>query len=369
MEPMTQENARNWRRAIAAAALLLTVACSRPPSGTEAAAPKAPSPDVLATVDGREIRSGDIDKAYKSTVQASAKPSDEEAATLRLNILDQLITQDLLLARAKALGQEATDTEVENTFAERKRSVSDDQFQKNLAAQGLTVDDLKAGIRKELSVQKVLDHEVTSKVNVTDQDVSDFFSKNRAQFNITETQYRLAQIVITAAKDPNLHNRQNDDAGSPAEAKQKLDMLMNRLRAGGDFAQLAADYSEDPQSLVNGGDLGFVSMSAINQVSPQLGAVVQKMQAGSVTTVTMGPNYSIFLVISKEAPGQRELSSPDVRDNIRDTIKTHRTELLRTAYLAAMRDDATVVNYFAKQIVEAQQKQAPTLVPAAPAKK
>jgi peptidyl-prolyl cis-trans isomerase SurA len=335
-----------------------------------AAAAKASSPDTWAVVDAREINRSEVEKAYKTTVQTAAAPlSDDEAMTLKLNIIDQLINQNILLARARALGVEATDAEVENSFAERKRPVADDAFQQQLTQQGLTVDDVKQGIRRELSVQKVLDREVASRINITDQDVTDFYGKNRAQFNLAETQYRLAQIVVTSARDPRLRNRKGDDAATAVEARQKLEMLMARLKEGADFAQLAMDYSEDPQSLANGGDLGFVPVSAINQVSPQLGSTVVKMEPGTISTVTLGSNYTILLLIAREPAGQRDLSRPDVRDGIRDTLKTRKEELLRTAYVTAARNDAKVVNYLAQQVLDAQAKQPPALVPTGAAKK
>ena len=62
---------------------------------------------------------------------------------------------------------------------------------------------------------------------------------------------------MTPFKDQQIRNRKNDDATSEAEAKRKLAMLMDRLNGGADFAQVATDYSEDPSTSTNGGDLGY----------------------------------------------------------------------------------------------------------------
>src|SRR6187402_831927 len=79
-------------------------------------------PDVWAVVDGREIKKEDVEKAYLSAVDptAAAGASDEEVLGVKLNVLDELITQDLLLARAKTLGLEATDADVDTALNERK---------------------------------------------------------------------------------------------------------------------------------------------------------------------------------------------------------------------------------------------------------
>src|SRR5207302_1094908 len=111
---------------------------------------------------------------------------------------------------------------------------------------GFTVDDLKRDLRRQLSIQKLINKEVVAKVTITDQDVTDFYNQNRSQFNVAEPQYRIAQIVVTPRKDPLLRNRKNDDATTEAEARHKCATLLERLAGGADFATLAMDYSEHP---------------------------------------------------------------------------------------------------------------------------
>jgi hypothetical protein len=91
------------------------------------------------------------------------------------------------------------------------------------------------------------------------------------------------------------------------------------------------------------------------------------MQPGNVNTLAMGDNYTILLLVSKEDAGQRELNSPGVRDNIRNTLTQRKQTVLRTAYVTAARDEARVVNHFARQVVAAQGKP-PALAPTAPGK-
>jgi len=349
-------------------ALCLVTSCSKPAPVAEA--PKTVAPDVWAVVDGHDIRRDLVERAYRSSVDpnASPAPSAEQVVTMKINLLDELITQEILLGRAKSLGSEATDAEVETAFTERKAGVTDEAFQEQLKQRGFTADDLKAGVRRELSVQKVLEKEVNSKVSISDQDITDFYAKNRAQFNLAEPQYRLAQIVVTTGKDPQLRNRMADDAGTPAEASRKVAMLVERLKGGADFGDLAMDFSEDPQSAGQGGDLGFVPASALARVSPQLRDAVLKMQPGSVSTVNVGTNFTILALISKEPAGQRDLNTPTVKDGIRDLLQTRKQELLRTAFVAAARADAKITNYLAKQVVDAQAKVPASLALTSPGK-
>ena len=223
-----------------------------------------PSPGVWAVVNGTEIPRAEVEKYYRLRVNPQGPaPSQEESLSLMLNILDALINNQILLQRAQKLGLQASDGEVEDKFTESKSPYTEDEFQRQLQEQHLTVDDLKNDIREELSIQKLINREVVSKITITDQDVADFYNQNRQQFNVPETRYELAQIVVTPRKDPNVRNRRNDDATTDPEARRKITALYQKLQAGADFAELAMDYSEDPQTTTSGGDMGFFPESAI----------------------------------------------------------------------------------------------------------
>jgi peptidyl-prolyl cis-trans isomerase SurA len=325
----------------------------------------APSPDVWAVVNGQSISKAQVEKYYRSRVnaqgQTTAAPSQDEALSLTLSIVDELINDELMLQRAKQLGMAATDGEVEDKFTEVKSPFSEDQFQQQLKDRGVTVDDLKQDIRRQITLDHLMNREVTSKVAPTDQDVANFYNENRAQFNVTETQYRVAQIVVTPRKDPQVRNRKNDDATTDIEARRKSAALEQQLHNGADFANVAMDYSEDPVSAPSGGDLGFIPESSLNQSDPLLKKTVLALKAGDVSDVielrdNSGGRYMILKLIAKEAPGQREISDPQVQQSIRDTLRTRKEQLLRTAYIASARDQAKVNNYLAQQVIESAGK-------------
>jgi peptidyl-prolyl cis-trans isomerase SurA len=314
-------------------------------------APPLVSQDVWAVVDGREIRRGDVEKAYRRTAPPNAAISEDEATAAKLNVLDQLISEDILLARANELK-----IVLPAAFNDQKKNISDDVFSKALAARNLTAADLREALRRDLLAQKVIEREVTSKVAITDQDVNDFFQANKAQFNLTEDAFHIAQIAVTPIRDAGLNNRTGDDATTPQAAAAKVQMLMERLKAGAPFSQLAMDFSEDPQSAPRGGDLGLVPLSALRQVPPQLRDAVMKLQPGSMSVVSMNGAYTMVALLAKQAAGQRDPSMPEVREGIMTTLQGRREQLLRTAYLETIRNKATVVNHVARRIVESQGK-------------
>jgi peptidyl-prolyl cis-trans isomerase SurA len=341
---MKQTVARHFALALAALAMLMSAsACN------SSAAPA--SPDIWAVVDGREIRREDVDKAYRRMIDPTpTPPPDLELLTVKLGILDELISQEVLLSRARALNLEVPEAELTEAFNKRKENVTDEAFQLQLTSRGLTADDLREALRRELLVEKVIEQEIGSKTAVSDTEIADYYAKNRAQFNIPETQYRIAQIIITPLKDPQIRNRTNDDATTPEAAQRKAQMLMERIRGGADFAELAMDYSEDPRTAAGGGDLGFVSATALNQVPAQLRNAVLTAQPGGVNLVSAGGAHTLVKLVSREAPGQRELNAPEVREGITNALKQRKDQLYRAALLAAAKNDVDVRNYLAAQL-------------------
>jgi len=316
------------------------------------------APDVWAIVNGKEIKRAEVDKYYRTRVNAEGQePSQEESLSLKLNVLDELIYNEILLEKAKKLNLEASDGEVEDKFTEIKGPYTEDEFQRRLKDQAISVDDLKSDLRRQLSIQKLLNREVVAKISITDQDVTDFYNANKAQFNVAEPQYRIAQILVTPRKEPQIRNRKNDDATNEAEAQRKVKMLMDRLNSGADFGQLAMDYSEDMNTAGTGGDLGYVPESALNQSDPALKKIVVGMKPGQVSApIQLKEGYRILKLITRESPGLRGISDPQVQQTIRDTLRNRKEQLLRSAYQALARDEARITNYLAQQVIEAAGK-------------
>lgn len=352
------------RRTPIALAVLLAVAataCDRKP----AAAPPA-SADTWAVVDGREIKRDAVEKSYRRTNQASPAPSEEEATTAKLNVLNEMIIQDLLMAKASALKIVLADTELDTAYAEGQKNIPPATFEQELKSRNLTPADMKEGLRRDLLAQKVIEQEVVSKVAVTDQDITDFFNANRAQFNRAEESYHIAQIVVSPSRDQ-VNNRTGDDATTPQEATAKAQMLMARLKAGASFGDVAADFSEDPQTTQRGGDLGFVPISALNQAAQPLRDAVLKATPGTVNVVSLGGGHTLVLVVAHDTAGQKDPSMPAVKDAITATLRGRKEQLMRTAYLGALRNNAVIVNHIAQRLVESKGKMPAT--PAAPGAK
>jgi peptidyl-prolyl cis-trans isomerase SurA len=317
-------------------------------------------PGVAAIVNGQPIQRAEVEKYYRDNLgNVRQQPSREQAETTRLNILRQLIDEEILQQRAAKLHLVATDEEVNAKLAEMKAPYTQEEFDKRLQASGMTLDDLRRQIRRSLTSDKLLNKEVISRIDITDSDITNYYNANKAQFNFIEPKYNLAEIVVTSApaKMQQSANLQNSKAGSDAEALKKIQMLHNRLESGEDFANVAMNFSENPNDASNGGDMGFIPESTLRS-DPPVFAALSNLKPGQITDVIplMAPGsksaagYAIYRLIEKEPAGQRELNDPRVQQDIRQQLRDGRSQLLRAAYYEVLRDQAHVDNYLANQI-------------------
>jgi peptidyl-prolyl cis-trans isomerase SurA len=316
--------------------------------------------DVAATVDGQKIYRADVEKYFQSQTAGSTQAiGDEQATSLRLSILRELIENEILMHRAAKLGLLATDEEVDRKLNEIKSPYNSTEFEQKLSERKLTLDDFRHDIRRTLTAEKVLHKEITSKINITQQDITDYYNQHKAEFNLIEPRYHLAHILVTTSPGP-----QGQDSGNKArnetEARKKIETVMSRLQAGEDFSSLAMTYSEDGATAANGGDVGIAPESALKQTDAATREAVVKLKPGQYTPIIALANpatrqvagFQIVKLISVETSGQRELSDPRVEQEIRSQMQDHREQLMKAAYYEVMRDQAKVQNYYAQRLLE-----------------
>jgi peptidyl-prolyl cis-trans isomerase SurA len=316
----------------------------------------------MATVNGKDILRADMEKYYKASVgDTQQKPSAEQADIVRLNILKQMIDDEILWQRATKLNLAASDEDVNAKLTEMKAPYTQDEFYNQLKQRNMTLDDLKRDLRRSLTRTKLLNKEIESKINITDAEISDFYAAHKSEFNLIEPRYGLAQIMVTDTPAPQAGNLQNNKASGDADAKKKIEALHSKLDSGEDFSAVAMNFSENPNTAPNGGDMGFVLESQL-RTEPEVYNAISKLKPGQITDVlpvydSAGPGrrtvgYAIYKLISKEAAGQRELNDPRVQQVIRQGLRENHAQLLQNAYFEMLHDEAKVRNNFAEQILK-----------------
>ncbi len=335
--------------AVLLAGLLVTASCG---SDTTASA------NVVARVNGKDITTAQLDKQFQARLNGAEQPgSPEETQDLKLQVLNNMINDQILLEMASGSNLSATDAEVDVKFNEFKSQYTEEKFQELLKEQKMSVDDIRNELRKQITLDKLVNKEITSKISVTDSEIKGFYEKNKQSFNLPES-YHIAHILVTKVADPELHNGKNDDAKTPEEAQQKAARLLKQLQSGMDFATLAKDYSEDPSSAPAGGDLNFQPLNAIENIDPRLAQAVQKMRTGETypQVIETRFGYHILKLLEKDAGGQKDLSDPRVQAQVRQVIFNRKDQTLKNAFSEAARNKATVVNYLAQRILDSSGK-------------
>jgi peptidyl-prolyl cis-trans isomerase C len=261
------------------------------------APPKTPVPAVLpdtcATVNGVNIGKADLESAIRSIEARNRAPVPaEKRDEVYRGVLDDLISYTLLKQEAIQRHVVVPDSEVESRVAElRKQFGNSEAFQKALTEQQMTLQKLRDNARTDLLVNKLLEQEVVSKVQVKPADVSAFYEKNPDKFKQPDAVRASHILVIVPAQA---------DAQTKAALKARAEEALKAAKAGKDFAALAKQYSQDG-SASRGGDLGFFPRG---QMVPAFEKAAFGLQPGEISNLVETQfGYHIIKVTDRRTGG------------------------------------------------------------------
>jgi peptidyl-prolyl cis-trans isomerase SurA len=309
---------------------------------------------VAAVINGHAITTSELDKIYQTQYPEPVEESNEDQVMAqRLDLLSKMITSEIMWQQAEKLGITATDADIDTEVNNKRAPFTKDEFDKQLSQRHMTMDDLRAQLRRDLTINKLINREITSHIIITDADVANFYNANKAVFNSAEPTIHMAQILVTPNPDANVRNLKNSKAQNANEAKAKIQDIMRRLQQGEDFSMLAQSYSEDAATAPNGGDMGYVPASSLEKLPPEVHKTIASIQPGSISgIVQMSDGWRVIKVYEREPAGQRELTDPRVGQKIRDTLMNRKEQVLNAAYYEVVHNGATVVNYLAQEVVD-----------------
>jgi peptidyl-prolyl cis-trans isomerase SurA len=304
---------------------------------------------VAATVNGKSIMLAEVERALNQ--QAGGKQSQLsqlELAQARLQILGSLIQREVLYQRAEREKVLPTEDQVSALINQQKQqsAMTDDDFQKSLKEQNLTMESLRAEARKDIAIKNLQD-KFSSKITVNDKEVEEFYNANKQQF-VSARGAALAVIIVDPADNSSQGIPATNDAKNEAEAKLKIDNLYQQLKGGADFASVARSKSEDATSLVRGGDIGFFSEDGLKQAGlpKELMDLLMGMEVGSFTEPKqVNGRWYLFKLAEKRLQTENlTLESPGVRQQITQALTNQRKEILNAALLEVAMNEARIVN-------------------------
>jgi len=314
-------------------------------TGTKATA------ELAASVNGKDITTAELEKEFIARTVGSNPPAPEEVHDAKMQLLEQMINDEILVQLAAKEGLTASDAEVALKFNEFKSQYTDDVFQEQLKKQQLTVDDIKKQLRMTQSIAKLVNKEITSKISVTEAEITDYYNKNKENFNPPPS-YHLLHILVTPAPENEVRNLKNDDAKNPADAAAKAARLLHDIQSGQDFGVVARDYSEDSNSAPAGGDIQFQSLENLGNIDSKLAEIVKNMKVGETSPVVPSRfGYHIVKLVEKDPGGQKDLSDTRVKAQIHQMISNRKDQTLKNAFSEIARNNAKITNYLAERVL------------------
>ncbi|HTO09935.1 MAG TPA: peptidylprolyl isomerase [Candidatus Binatia bacterium] len=284
---------------------------------------------IIAVVNNDAITMNELIESivmYRSE-NRSGGPSDDE---LRKESLSRLIDNRLQLQEADREKITVDDAELNEEFLDRIKRYNvknEEEFEKILKAQGVTLDSIKKRLRDGLKVSKLVRRKVAMRISVTEDEITQYLEENRGKLE-TGLSYHARHILITPEGDT--------DSGWEA-ARIKATMLRAQLADGADFVELAKQHSRDATAK-DGGDLGTLKRGELSQ---EVEGAILALKPGQLSPPFKSPlGYHIFRLESKE--GLEGDGLVRIRNQIRDILFRQKYETRQEAWLKEIKQRAII---------------------------
>ena len=297
---------------------------------------------ILVKVNGDIITKTDLEQrqiaAIRQTNPNFRPANDAELKKALAEVTPQVIVNAvdelLLVQRGKemgyGLGAEQFRKIVEQIKSENKLE-TEEAFQAALKQEGLTMDDLRRQLERQMLVSRVQQDEVMGKISISEDEVKQFYETSKDTFT-TQPQITLREILINVTATDKGVNVAEDDA-----AKAKAEEIRNRLQAGEPFAQLASDLSDAP-SKANGGLIGPINRS---DLADDLQKEIDGLKPGQLTrTIRTSRGYQIIKLETSTATKVKTMD--EARPEIADKIAAQKQRGQMRQYLQQLRERAII---------------------------
>lgn len=304
--------------------------------------------EIVARVNDQIITRSDMEKAKQSTQEELKQryPSDwqskwEKAQT---NVLRDLIDQQLLLARGTDMGITGETDVVKrlNELRQQMNLASMDDLEKEAQKQGVSFEDFKEQIRVGAVTQQVIGQEVGAKIHITNEDIDDWYNKHQKELEGQE-EVALSEIMVSTQPVQNADDKdkQNqplpEDPAKVAAAEAKANQLLDQLKKGAKFDELAKKNS-DSSTAAEGGRLGSFKRG---ELAKELEDKTFALKAGETTgVIRTKQGFIILKVVAHRSAGVPPVK--EISERIREAIYTERLEPAARTYLTKLRDESYI---------------------------
>lgn len=295
--------------------------------------------EIVARVNNQIITRGEYlrskEDLRKEAQQQDPVNADKIVADRDKDVLRDLIDQQLLLDKGKELGITA-DTELIKKLDQMRKEMnleSMEDLEKAATAQGVSFEDFKQNMRNQIITQQVIGKEVGSRLNISKEDEQKFYDEHKNELDQPE-QVRLSEILISTEKKP---NDKRDEAQVVQAAQEKANSVLEEIKKGAKFDDVAKKSSEGP-SAAQGGDLGYFKRGTL---AKELEDKTFSMKVGDVSEVIRTKQGFIIL----KATDHTEAGIPPmnkIEQRIQDAVYMQKLQPALREYLTKLREDAFI---------------------------
>jgi len=340
-----------------------SVNAAAPATNSSAEAVKALFGDpVVVKGKGFEIKRSEVDELFASMKARAAANGEVLPPEFQMAIVNQLTTIQLLLQKATAadrtLGQQNADTQFTNIL---KKFPSVEAFQRQLKAANTTEAELRGKATQEAIAMATLKRELN--VNIADADAKDYYDKHPANFEEPEKTHVRHILLMTI--DPSARQPIPLSTNAVAAKRKQIDDLLKRAKAGEDFAKMATEFSEDPGSKENGGELPEFPRG---QMVPEFEAAAFSLSKDQISDV-ISTAYGFHIIKSLGKTAAKKVSYADSATDIKEGLAGLKIKEVAPEYVKKLRAELNVeiVDPALKALDEKVQAQAASAAASEPA--
>jgi len=293
-------------------------------------------PEIVAKVNGEDIPSDDIIRQLKQTLTSykdRGLPLSVEQEKITTNkLIDDEIGRALLLQKGEIIGANVTDEMLDRELEQIKSSFkSDAVFEHELKDRKITLERYKKELRTDLLMQQVIDREIEPGIKISPDDIKSFYEKNKDKFRMVSK--ARASIILIKAK--------RGDKESENSAKKKIESVLQQIKNGTNFSEIAKKYSEDSLA-AKGGDLGYFTK---NQMFGAFSTRAFDMKVGEVSTVFKTVHGFHILKLTDLQEGDI-VSLKKAKKQIERKLRKNKIGSATRSYVQALKQKAKIKIYF-----------------------
>ncbi|MGE8328931.1 MULTISPECIES: peptidylprolyl isomerase [Pseudomonas] len=262
-----------------------------------------PLDSVVAIVDNDVVMKSQLDQRVREVEQTIAKRGGgtPPPGALDQQVLERLIVENLQLQIGERSGIRITDEELNQAIATiaQRNGMSLDQFRAALARDGLSFEDAREQVKREMIISRVRQRRVAERIQVSEQEVKNFLASDLGKMQMSE-EYRLANILIPTP----------DGANSQAiqAAAGRVGDIYQQLKQGKDFGQMAIEHSASENAL-EGGEMGWRKAA---QLPPEFAKLLSSMAVGDISQPLRIPSGFLIIKLEEKRGGSESVLRDEV---------------------------------------------------------